>query len=137
MTSDNSIIKSITLEHALGTIPSGLYVVDTEMRIVYWNPAAEKITGYSAQEAVGQHCSFLQGIPCAESCGLYNEAIPKPIIGGRCTIVTKSGETVQLLKNMEHLRDADGAIIGGIGTQSMASLALAESEPVMICAIRS
>ena len=114
MTSDNSIINSITLEQALGTIPSGLYVVDTEMRIIYWNPAAERITGFSAKEAVGQHCSFLQGIPCGDSCGLYNDAIPKPIIGGRCTIVTKSGETVQLLKNMEHLRDADGEIIGGI-----------------------
>jgi len=114
MTPGNSIIDSITLEQALGTIPSGLYVVDTEMRIVYWNPAAERITGYSAEEAVGQHCSFLQGIPCGDRCGLYDDAISKPIIGGRCTIVTKSGETVQLLKNMEHLRDADGKIIGGI-----------------------
>jgi len=114
MSSDNSIINNITLEQALGTIPSGLYVVDTEMRIVYWNPAAERITGFSAEEAVGQHCSFLQGIPCGDSCGLYNDAIPKPIIDGRCTIVTKSGETVQLLKNMEHLRNADGEIIGGI-----------------------
>ena len=114
MSSDNSIIKNITLEQALGTIPSGLYVVDTEMRIVYWNPAAERVTGFSAEEAVGQHCSFLQGIPCGDSCGLYDDNIPKPIIGGRCTIVTKSGETVHLLKNMEHLRNADGEIIGGI-----------------------
>ncbi len=114
MTTDNSIINNITLEQALGTIPSGLYVVDTEMQVVYWNPAAERVTGYSAQEAVGQHCSFLQGIPCGDSCGLYNDKVPKPIIGGRCTIVTKSGETVHLLKNMDYLRNADGEIIGGI-----------------------
>lgn len=114
MSSANSIINSLTLEQALGTIPSGLYAVDTEMRIVYWNPAAERITGFSAEEAVGQHCSFLQGIPCGSSCGLYNTNIPKPIIGGRCTILAKSGETVHLLKNMEYLRNADGVIIGGI-----------------------
>lgn len=114
MTPDSSIINNITIQQALGTIPSGLYVVDTEMRIVYWNPAAERVTGFSAEEAVGQHCSFLQGIPCGESCGLYNNAIPKPIIGGRCTIVTKSGETVHLLKNMDYLRNADGEVIGGI-----------------------
>jgi len=114
MSFDNSIINSITLEQTLGTIPSGLYVVDTEMRIIYWNPAAERILGFSAEEAVGQHCSFLQGIPCGDRCGLYNDNIPKPIIGGRCTVVTKSGETVHLLKNMEHLRNADGEIIGGI-----------------------
>lgn len=114
MTPDKSIIQSITLEQALGTIPSGLYVVDRDMLIVYWNPAAERITGFSATEVVGQHCSFLQGIPCGDSCGLYNDKIPKPIIGARCTIITKSGETVRLLKNMDYLRNADGEIIGGI-----------------------
>lgn len=114
MTKNNSIIKNISLEHALGTIPSGLFVVDTEMQIVYWNPAAEQITGYSAEEAIGQHCSFMQGIPCSERCGLYNTDIPKPIIGGKCTVITKSGETIHLLKNMEYLRNAEGEIVGGI-----------------------
>jgi PAS domain S-box-containing protein len=109
-----SIIENITLEQALATIPSGLYVVDTEMQVLYWNPAAERITGYSAAEAVGQHCSFLQGIPCGESCGLFDSKKPKPIIGGQCTIVTKSGETIHLLKNMDYLRNSAGAIIGGI-----------------------
>lgn len=114
MTKTDSIIKNISLEHALATIPSGLFVVDTEMKIVYWNPAAEQITGFSAAEAIGQHCSFLQGIPCAKSCGLYNSDIPKPIIGGKCTIVTKDGQTIHLLKNIEFLRDAEGEIVGGI-----------------------
>jgi PAS domain S-box-containing protein len=114
MTKAKSIIENISLKHALSTIPSGLFVVDLEMQIVYWNPAAEQITGYSAADAVGRHCTFLQGIPCDERCGLYNPDIPKPIIGGKCTIVTNSGKTIHLLKNMEYLRDADGEIIGGI-----------------------
>jgi PAS domain S-box-containing protein len=114
MAADSVIIQNIKLEHALSTIPSGLYVVDLEMKIVYWNPTAERITGYSAEEAVGQHCSFLQGIPCAKRCGLYHSDVPKPIIGGQCTVVTKSGETIHLLKNMEFLRDTNGEIIGGI-----------------------
>ena len=101
MTKAKHIIENISLEHALSTIPSGLFVVDLEMQIVYWNPAAEKITGYSAADAVGRHCTFLQGIPCDERCGLYNSDIPKPIIGGKCTIVTNSGKTIHLLKNVE------------------------------------
>jgi PAS domain S-box-containing protein len=108
------IMDNISLEQALGTIPSGLFVVDTEMNVVYWNPTAEKITGYSAQEAVGQHCSFLQGIPCGERCGLYEGDKPKPILGSNCTIVTKSGETIHLIKNMDYLYDDDGKVIGGI-----------------------
>jgi len=114
MSKASTIIKNISLEQALSTIPSGLFVVDTKMQVVYWNPAAEQITGYSAEEAIGQQCSFMQGIPCADRCGLYNTDTPKPIIGGKCTIVTKSGETIHLLKNMEYLRDTDGEIVGGI-----------------------
>lgn len=114
MTADNSILQNMTLEQTLRTIPSGLFVVDKEMTIVYWNPAAERITGFSADEAVGQSCSFLQGIPCAKSCGLYNPNVPKPIIGANCTIVTKSGTKVNILKNMEHLRNSTGEVIGGI-----------------------
>lgn len=114
MAKKSSIIDSLTLTKALETIPSGLFVVDTEMTVVYWNLAAERITGYSAEEAVGQHCSFLQGVPCGSGCGLFDLDKPKPITGSRCTVVTKSGETVHLLKNMEYLRDNNGEIIGGI-----------------------
>lgn len=114
MKTDSIIIQNLSLKQALGTIPSGLYVVDKEMQIIFWNPAAEKITGFSSAEAVGQHCSFLQGIPCGKGCGLFNDDIAKPIIGARCQVVTKSGETVHLLKNMDYLRNNKGEVIGGI-----------------------
>ncbi len=32
---------------------------DTDFRVVAWNPAAEKIFGYTAEEAAGQHWTFL------------------------------------------------------------------------------
>jgi len=114
MATDRTIMQNLTLEKALETIPSGLFVVNDDMQIVYWNPTAERITGYSAAEAVGQHCSFLRGIPCEKDCGLFNPAIPKPIIGANCTIVTKKNETIHLLKNVEYLRDGENNIIGGI-----------------------
>ena len=114
MTADQTIMQNLTIEKALETIPSGLFVVNSDMQIVHWNQTAEKITGFSNEEAVGQHCSFLQGVPCGEGCGLFNPAIPKPIIGANCTIVTKSGKTIHLLKNIEYLRDGKDNIIGGI-----------------------
>jgi len=114
MSADKTNMQNLTLEKTLETIPSGVFVVNNDMQIVYWNPTAERITGHSAEEAVGQHCSFLQGVPCGEKCGLFNAKIPKPIIGASCTIITKSGETVHLLKNVEYLRDGEDNIIGGI-----------------------
>ena len=114
MAADQTIMQNLTLEKALETIPSGLFVVNDAMQIVYWNPTAEKITGFSAAEAVGQHCSFLRGVPCKDECGLFNPDIPKPIIGVNCTVVTKSDVTVHLLKNVEYLHDNKGNVIGGI-----------------------
>jgi diguanylate cyclase (GGDEF)-like protein/PAS domain S-box-containing protein len=39
----------------------GVYLVDLDRRIVYWNRAAEEITGYSAEEAMGRTCREVLG----------------------------------------------------------------------------
>lgn len=106
-------LKVLPLGQVLKTIPSGLFLVDRQQTIVYWNKEAERITGYSADEAIGQHCSFLEGIECGSGCGLYNPEINKPIIGANCHIRTKSGEAIFLSKNADYLRH-EGVIIGGI-----------------------
>ncbi len=41
----------------LGNLQDGLYFVDRERRILFWNRAAELLTGYSACEVVGSRCS--------------------------------------------------------------------------------
>lgn len=35
----------------------GVYVVDKDRRILYWNGGAERLTGYTAEEVVGKGCS--------------------------------------------------------------------------------
>ena len=94
--------------------PTGLILVDTEMRIVYWNAEAERITGYSAEEAVGQHCSFLDGIPCGKRCGLFEVASEKPITCVTCSVLHRNGTRISLSKNVDLLRNAEGEVIGGI-----------------------
>ncbi len=115
MTSDlHKLLAEYPLEVLLQTIPTGLFLVNREMQVVYWNSAAERITGYSAAEAVGQHCSFLDGIPCGEKCGLYNAQIAKPVVGVLCSVRHRDGHRVELSKNVDLLRDGEGRIIGGI-----------------------
>ncbi len=52
------------LERMLMTLDVGVAVFDaaaSERVITYVNPAFERLTGYSAREALGQRCGFLQG----------------------------------------------------------------------------
>jgi len=108
------VLDNLSLEQVLRTIPSGLFLVDLDRRIVYWNAEAERITGYPAAEVVGQPCSFLAGIPCGRRCGLYDEAIAKPIIGVPCSVRTRDGSRIILAKNVDYLLDKNGQIIGGV-----------------------
>lgn len=114
MLNSHPLMQHLHLEQTLETIPSGLFVIDLDLNILYWNPAAERITGYSAEEVVGKHCSFLEGIPCARRCGLLDPDSPKPIIGSLCSISTKSGERITIMKNVEMLYNDAGEAIGGI-----------------------
>lgn len=109
-----NLLEILSLEQVLRTVPSGLFLVDLEQRIVYWNAEAERITGYGADEILGKHCSLLSGIPCGNRCGLFEPSVPKPIIGGRCSILDKKGRRVVLLKNIDYLRNGDGHVIGGV-----------------------
>ncbi len=108
------LLAEYPLETLLQTIPTGLFLVNTDLQVVYWNAEAERITGYSAVEAVGQHCSFLEGIPCQDKCGLFHGLVPKPVIGISCSVQHKHGQRLELSKNVDLLRDENGQVIGGI-----------------------
>ena len=50
-------IRSLkTFEEIVSEDFSGVYIVDDERRILFWNKAAEEITGYTAEEMVGKSC---------------------------------------------------------------------------------
>ena len=43
-------------EAIVDNLQDGVYYVDTERRISYWNRGAEHLTGYRAEQVVGRHC---------------------------------------------------------------------------------
>jgi diguanylate cyclase (GGDEF)-like protein/PAS domain S-box-containing protein len=47
----------LELEQMLDHLYEGAYLVDSDDEIVYWNAAAEQITGYAAAEVVGRSCA--------------------------------------------------------------------------------
>lgn len=41
----------------LDSMADGVYFVDQERRVTFWNKAAERLTGYAAEEVMGRSCS--------------------------------------------------------------------------------
>ena len=108
------LLSEYPLETLLQTIPTGLFLVDVDKTIVYWNTEATRITGYSPEDVIGKHCSFLHGDPCLLECGLFSATTPKPEIGLTCSFQHKDGQLITLTKNVDLLRDHTGQVIGGI-----------------------
>lgn len=43
----------------LDQMEEGIYIVDCDRRILYWNGGAERITGYYAHDIVGRLCQAI------------------------------------------------------------------------------
>lgn len=103
------------------TLQDGLMVVDSGGNIVAVNPAAEKLTGYSAEELIGSNCRELN----CTGCDVFNQGVAekwcKLFLAGevrakKCIIVRKDGRAVQIIKNASVLRDSNGRAIGAVET---------------------
>ena len=102
------------LQLILQTIPSGLFTVDLDRKITYWNKQAEEITGLKAEEAIGKYC--LEAFDCEEcrkECGLLNDKTDKPVYEKECTIHI-DGRDITVSKNTDILKDSEGNTIGGL-----------------------
>src|SRR5512136_1129311 len=60
------------LARLLDTVRDALFIVDARQRIIFWNAESERLTGFTADEVLGNHC--LSGIRCGDclyTCGLF------------------------------------------------------------------
>ena len=96
-------------------MPIGSITWDTEFRVRHWNPAAEKIFGFTAQEALGKHPYDL--IVPKEAQPLV-DGIWRRLLEGDTTAhsindnITKGGHTIICQWANTPLRKADGTVMG-------------------------
>ncbi len=108
----------------LDSVPQGLYVVDRERRIVLWNVAAEKITGYVRHEVIGRncsdnllmHCDEQSNVLCGNACPLLHTMHDGRPRETQVYLRHKNGERVPVRVQAVPLHDEMGAIIGAIET---------------------
>ena len=117
----------------------GIYMVDLRRRILYWNRAAEQITGYLSQEVTGQfcfddlmmHCDGAGRGLCGKACPLSNVMLDGK--ARECTIFLRHRHGHRLPVNIRSraIHDSEGAIIGAVEVFENAKAAAAVDRPVL------
>jgi len=109
------------LNQIIDTMADGLFTLDVRGQITSWNSSMERITGYSAKEAVGKTCKLLECSKCygnkcpadVNKCGVmeYGKADAR-----ECSVRHKKGYEVPVIKNARLVKDDDGVILGVVET---------------------
>ncbi len=105
----------------IANMEDGAYYVDKERRIMFWNNAAEKITGYKAEEIIGKACpdSGLNHIDedgrplCHVGCPLFATNIDGKQRKERVFVRHKDGHRIPLKVNIFPIKK-DNDILGSI-----------------------
>lgn len=105
----------------LNTIREGLLVIDPSGVIISANSAAEKITGYTTDELIGESCRILNCTGCeiygtgrtGQWCSLFQHG---NVRDKKCLITKKDGLAADVMKSATVLTDEEGSVIGAVET---------------------
>ena len=102
------------LEQILDNLMEGIIAHDKTRRILFFNRAAEAITGFKKEEVVGRDCHEVLGGPfCGSRCSFCGEA-PDSLTHASypLNILTKSGETRRIEMSVTGMTDEHGCFVG-------------------------
>lgn len=125
MADDKDFYKDI-----IDNLYDGIYFVDRDRTITYWNKGAERITGYSAAKAIGRGCrdNLLNHVTangvelCTQNCPLAAVMEDGTEREAEVFLHHADGHRVPVLVRASALRDENGQIIGAIETFSKNAL---------------
>jgi two-component system, NtrC family, sensor kinase len=105
----------------LESMADGVFTLDADGIISFWNPSMERITGYAASDAIGRPCKMLAFNRCFKKicakgpngCDIFNFG---KVDGKECHFKHKDGHDVPVLKNARIVKDDTGKAIGVVET---------------------
>ncbi|MBM2832988.1 MAG: Protein contains domain [Candidatus Brocadiaceae bacterium] len=106
----------------LDSLSAGVYVVDQERVISYWNKSAEMLTGYKSSEIVGQCCrgNVLKYVDDQGVSVCGGECLAVKSINDGCMhsmevyVHHKEGHRVPILVSISPIKNSQGQIIGAV-----------------------
>ncbi|GFO57030.1 diguanylate cyclase [Geomonas sp. Red276] len=115
-------METLASDLILESLFDGVYVVDVERRISYWNPGAERITGYPREDVVGSCCSdnilcHVNGVGrelCFDGCPLaatIADGRPREV---KAYLRHRLGHRVPVLIRTSPVRDSGGKVVGAV-----------------------
>lgn len=104
----------------LDSIADGIFTIDCEQTITYFNHAAEKITGVKKELAVGKKCYEVLGgssDKCKKKCFLKESMLTgKEKLSTKTNIVRSDGKQIPVTISASVVRNELGEVIGGVET---------------------
>ncbi len=108
----------------LDALPDGVYVVDHDRTVTYWNAAAEVISGYSQREILGHWCGdgLLNHVDdegrqmCGARCPLLETLADGRLRTTQVLLHHRAGHMVPVEVRAAPLRDGERRIVGAIET---------------------
>jgi len=113
-----SFPRDLQLEDVFASIADGLFTVDADWNVTYFNEAAQRITGIPVDQAVGRKCwDVFRSSLCDGQCAI-GACIRQ---GGRIVnksifIVRSDGTTLPISISASTLKDKAGNVVGGVET---------------------
>lgn len=114
--------KDTTYHDLLDNLYDGVYYVDHQRKITFWNKAAEDITGYKKDEVMGSSCAdnILSHIDasghqlCTNGCPLHKTLLDGENREAEVFLHHKSGHRVPVHIRITPILNEAGEVIGGI-----------------------
>ncbi len=98
------------------SISDGVFTVDENCIITSFNKAAERITGFSADEAIGKHCfDIFRTEVCHRQCALKDTLKHhSPVENARVSIITRDNRELPIRVTTTMLKDEKGNLAGAV-----------------------
>lgn len=102
----------------LDSIADGVFTVDADFRITFFNKAAERITGVSAQDALGRPCcEVFRANICETACALrHTMETGQAVVEQAVAIFNADNQEVPISISTALLKDDTGRTVGGVET---------------------